>query len=87
MSWIVTTVGIELYAGASVAGECTRSAPRRAATQEEATSSPKAQTKRFSPLIREATTSPGNHDVPSRTPSLLASPTKSSPVSMLPSSR
>ena len=87
MSWIVTTVGIELCTGLRVAGQCTRSAPLRLAVHDEATSSPKAQMNRFSPLIREAITSPGNHDVASRMPSLLASATSSRPVSMVPSSR
>ena len=84
---MVITVGIEVHAGPRVAGECTRSARRRRAVQLEATSSPKAHTKRFSPLMRDSITSPGNHDRSRRAPSLLASATKSSPVSIRPRAR
>ncbi len=85
MSWMVSTVGMDVHSGPSVAGQCTRSARRRRATQDVAASSPAAQTNRFSPLMRERITSPGNHDKSRRAPSLLARPTKSSPVSIRPS--
>ena len=85
VSWSVSTAGIRVHIGPSEAGECTRSARRRVATQLVAASSPAAQMNRFSPLIRDPITSPGNHDRSRRPPSLLASPTKSSPVSIVPS--
>ena len=76
-----------VHIGPSVAGQCTRSARRLRARQAEAHSSPAAQTTRFSPLMRDRITSPGNQERSSLDPSLLASATKSSPVSRVPSSR
>ena len=57
------TVGIEVHIGPERGRASGRGRRlRRRAIQLDATSSPKAHTKRFSPLIRDAITSPGNQD-------------------------